>query len=78
MAGDEPLLSIPLVCEGEASFDLRAVRKLERVQACVDGAVAIDLDDATVDCSHRLTLEEVFEVVFLLLGGQTRFVGNGG
>ena len=78
MTGNEPLLPIPFVREGVASLNLSTgLCERKRVQAGVNGSVAVDLYDAHVDAPVRLVLEKVVKVIFLLFGRDPRLVGDG-
>src|SRR5437870_5281397 len=74
MARDEPVLAGPLVGERIARLDDRAVAELERIEAGVEGGVAVDLDHAAVDGAGRLLLQEMVEVILLFLRREARLV----
>ena len=76
MAGDQPLVAVPLVGIRVARLDHGAgPGEREGVQAGVQGGVAIDLDGPRVDAAERLVDEEVFEVVPLLFRIEARVGG---
>src|SRR5512132_2306270 len=76
MAGDQPLLAVPLIREGVARLDDTAVAEGEGVETGIDGGVAVDLDASPVDDTNRLALQKMLEVVLLLRGADPRLVGD--
>src|SRR5512132_2709730 len=76
MAGDQPLLAVPLIREGVARLDDTAVAEGEGVETGIDGGVAVDLDASPVDDTNRLVLQKMLEVVLLLRGADPRLVGD--
>lgn len=76
MAGNQPLFAVPLVGIGKARRHLRAVTEGERVQASIDGGVAIDFYGMRIDLAARLFLEEMREVVQFVFPRQQWLVGQ--
>ncbi len=73
MAGNQPLFPIPLVRKGVAgSHAGTSLLEGEGIESGVDRRIAINLDFTRVDASHRMVLQEVVEIVFLINGRESR------
>ena len=69
MAGDQPLVTIPLVRKGVSGFHAGpGFLKPEGVEPRIDRRVAIDLDFTRVNAPHWVVLEKMVEVVLLVKG----------
>src|SRR3954468_22313443 len=77
MAGDQPLLSIPLVRVRVTRFDLAAVVEGEGIEPGIDSGVAIDLNRPRIYFADGFFLEEMDKVVLLVRRCHPRLVGNG-